>query len=556
MDDEIIMEDIIIFRKPELSDIYELENNFNDCPFIEDFKDDINNNKCDDIRILIINGEIVGIAKFYKDCGNIYYIEMRCTKDRPENSQRPSGLKTHGRLLWAYILHEINSNYRANRQNANKLHNKLGRTPNNKFIVYNVPLTTARAYHEKMGMKRASAIIMDQTTGETLCDYITSIANQLNDDSDRDIDSLDEDLDIYYDMDDDTNLFYIQDPKVNYDSINEILRSITPPSNERIIFRTLESADINELENNFKDCPFTDRYTTNFKDKTYDSIRVLIINGEIVGIAKFYNIWPSQIYYIETRCTKDKPENFQRGIGLKTPGRLLWAYILREINLLHVRNGLKKNRFVVFNIPRRSTRGYHLKMGMNAASQIKIDEKRNLRDIVFPSFKKHKESLNNYNASIFNDRKPRDDDYLLKKFDEKYMFYLQQLHVNYYSIDSILKSLPSPSDGTIEAVAERNTVAETEAKETEAKETEAKETEVERNTEEGVEAAETEVERKATGVAAAEAAETEDERKTTGVAVGGIKTKNKKTKNRKTKNRKTKNRKTKNKKTKNKKNKK
>lgn len=231
MEDKIIMEDRIIFRKPELSDIDELQNNFKDCRFIEHFKDDINDNARDGIRILIINGQIVGIAKFYKACGNIYYIEMRCTKDRPENSQRPSGLKTHGRLLWAYILHEINSHYRDNLEKANNLHNKLRRPPHNKFIVYNEPLTTARGYHEKMGMKRSSAIIMD--TGKTLCQYITSMANQLNDsddsDIDSDIDSLDEELDIYHELDDDKNLFYIQDPNVNYDSIDEILRSIPPP---------------------------------------------------------------------------------------------------------------------------------------------------------------------------------------------------------------------------------------------------------------------------------------------------------------------------------------
>ena len=200
-------------------------------------------------------------------------------------------------------------------------------------------------------------------------------------------------------------------------------------------FRVPNLDDIEMLENTFKNCEWTDEYISDIKEGATANLRILIINGEIIGIANFYHIW-EDFYYVSTECTKDKDENFQRVGGLKTPGRLLWAYILHEIKRLY--RGTRS--FIVYNHAIPSSRGYHLKMGMKPAGAIKLDKhgRVSLRDAIFPLFKSRNEL---FYYDILDTSKS--DDYLLDEFDETYLFYVSDPRVDYASIDSILNSLPS-----------------------------------------------------------------------------------------------------------------
>ena len=118
---------------------------------------------------------------------------------------------------------------------------------------------------------------------------------------------------------------------------------------------------------------------------------------------------------------------------MKTPGRLLWAYILREIRLNN-----NAERFAVYNHAISDSKVYHLKMGMKPAGAIPIARAgRSLKDIVFPIFRGNPK-LNSAEIPVNE---------LLNEFDDTYLFYLSNPRLDYSSIDSILNSLP-PSERT------------------------------------------------------------------------------------------------------------
>ena len=76
------------FRRPNVNDIDMLQNNFNNCEWLtEDYIPLIREDDVDNLRILIINGEIIGIVNFYNTRNRIgrfplYYVSTECTKDK------------------------------------------------------------------------------------------------------------------------------------------------------------------------------------------------------------------------------------------------------------------------------------------------------------------------------------------------------------------------------------------------------------------------------------------------------------------------------------------
>ena len=200
-------------------------------------------------------------------------------------------------------------------------------------------------------------------------------------------------------------------------------------------FRRPNVNDIGMLQNNFNNCEWlTEDYIPSIREDDVDNLRILIINGEIIGIVNFYNtrnrIGRFPLYYVSTECTKDKDKIAQTFDGLKTPGRLLWAYILREIRLNTT------ERFAVYNHAISDSKGYHLKMGMKPAGDIILIGSRKLKEVVLPLF----QSNSNLNTAEIP---PLD---LVNEFDDTYLFYLSDPRVDYSSIDSILNSLPPPSE--------------------------------------------------------------------------------------------------------------
>ena len=254
-------------------------------------------------------------------------------------------------------------------------------------------------------------------------------------------------------------------------------------------FRMPTLGDIPKLTENFNNCDWIGDYIPSIQENDVNDLRILIINGEIIGIVNFFNTGSAiggsmPLYYVSTECTKDKDKITQTFDGLKTPGRLLWAYILREIRLNN-----NAERFAVYNHAISDSKVYHLKMGMKPAGAIPIARAgRSLKDIVFPIFRGNPK-LNSAEIPVNE---------LLNEFDDTYLFYLSNPRIDYSSIDSILNSLP-PSERTQPSELHKRTN---------------------------------------------EDAEENDRKKQR--QIGGIKRKNKKTKNKKTKN-KRKNKKTKNK---------
>ena len=196
-------------------------------------------------------------------------------------------------------------------------------------------------------------------------------------------------------------------------------------------FRMPNLGDIDMLQNTFTNCEWIGDYIDSIQENDVNDLRILIINGEIIGIVNFYNtrnrIGRFPLYYVSTECTKDKDKIAQTFDGLKTPGRLLWAYILREIRLNTI------ERFVVYNHAISDSKGYHLKMGMKSAGDIILIGNRKLKEFVLPIF----QSNSNLNTAEI----PVNE--LLNEFDDTYLFYLSDSRVDYSSIDSILNSLPS-----------------------------------------------------------------------------------------------------------------
>jgi hypothetical protein len=206
----------IQFRQPTQDDIDELIINFDNCSWIEDYTDAINDYNTDDMRILVFNGKIIGIFDF-NNTGitfegiEIYYVITECTRDKNKAIDdvyltEDGKVVTFGRLLWSYILNEI--------------YNLNGKNP---FIIYNHAIPDAYYYHIKMGMKPANEI-NDIFENE--------IKNLFANDPALNDAQLPEHA-IYSDEFNETYLFYVSTETINYDSIESIIKSL-PESSKKI----------------------------------------------------------------------------------------------------------------------------------------------------------------------------------------------------------------------------------------------------------------------------------------------------------------------------------
>ena len=234
-----------------------------------------------------------------------------------------------------------------------------------------------------------------------------------------------------------------------------------------IQFRIPTLNDIDQLRENFLGCQWIhdniDLITQG--DPNVNNLRILIINGEIIGIVNFYYTGQSidqtsiPLYYVSTRCTKDKdPENkdlnniYITSDKFTTPGRLLWAYILREIYLIN-----KRKAFVVYNHSIKSAYPYHIKMGMTTADKIRLGQHITLNDLVFPMFLPDRDPncfLNTAKLGIYRivrlethpgyfEEVEYENNFdtaskiIRQKFNDTYLFYISR-KINYESINDVL----------------------------------------------------------------------------------------------------------------------
>ena len=234
-----------------------------------------------------------------------------------------------------------------------------------------------------------------------------------------------------------------------------------------IQFRIPTLNDIDQLRENFLGCQWIhdniDLITQ--EDPNVNNLRILIINGEIIGIVNFYYTGQSidqtsiPLYYVSTRCTKDKdPENkdlnniYITSDKFTTPGRLLWAYILREIYLIN-----KRKAFVVYNHSIKSAYPYHIKMGMTTADKIRLGQHVTLYNLVFPMFLPDRDPncfLNTAKLGIYRtlrlethpgyfEEVEYENNFdtaskiIRQQFNDTYLFYISR-KINYESINDIL----------------------------------------------------------------------------------------------------------------------
>lgn len=191
-------------------------------------------------------------------------------------------------------------------------------------------------------------------------------------------------------------------------------------------FRRPTPADIPVLTDTFRDCEWTDEYIENINDQC---LRILLVNGTIIGIVCFeftgHSINGIPLYYILSECTKDK--RLGHLVGVRSPGRLLWSHILREIHF----DGNEDSGFIVYNHAIPDAKGYHIKMGMKTSSEIQF-QGRPLRDRIEPLFIRIPE-LNTAMLPI--------EDGVIDELDDTYLFYVSK-DINYGDIYTILRSLP------------------------------------------------------------------------------------------------------------------
>lgn len=184
------------------------------------------------------------------------------------------------------------------------------------------------------------------------------------------------------------------------------------------------------LTDTFRDCEWTNEYIENINAQC---LRILLVNGTIIGIVCFeftgHYINRIPLYYISTECTKDK--RLGHLVGVRSPGRLLWSHILREIHFY----GNEDSVFIVYNHAIPDAKGYHIKMGMKTSSEIQF-QGRPLRDSIEPLFI----SIPELNTAML----PIEDG-VIDELDDTYLFYVSTKDIDYGDIDTILMSLPPRS---------------------------------------------------------------------------------------------------------------
>ena len=223
----------VVSRNPTEDDIDELETNFDkNCEWVEDYIGSIRDDYVENLKIITFNGKILGVYEIYNpmetfDGLDIYYVSTECTRDKERQLDDPY-FTTHegsfvkpGRILWAYILNEI--------------YNLNERRP---FIVYNHAIPISYGYHIAMGMKPISQL---QLNGR---DVTSEMKELFVNNSDLNASELSERA-IYSDEFDETYLFYISDENINYDCIEDILKSL--PKSEKI--KSVDVAPTRKREN-------------------------------------------------------------------------------------------------------------------------------------------------------------------------------------------------------------------------------------------------------------------------------------------------------------------
>ena len=212
----------IEFRSPNINDIDELNENFEECHWLDSYIESIEHNDVDYLRILTFDNVIIGLSEFYNtgynfNGINIFYISIRCTryKKAPISNEyfktEEGKFVTTGRLLWAYILNDI---YNMNSQE--------------KFIIYNHAIPNAYWYHIKMGMKPIRTIIID---GVNIKYYMKQLFLEQSGLNTADL----SDASINSDEFDDTYLFYVYDENINYNCIEDIIKSL--PDYDRLNYK-------------------------------------------------------------------------------------------------------------------------------------------------------------------------------------------------------------------------------------------------------------------------------------------------------------------------------
>lgn len=171
-----------------------------------------------------------------------------------------------------------------------------------------------------------------------------------------------------------------------------------------------------------------DTYFLYSNDKVYGAVQ-MDIEPEFV----FKGI---PFFYIAIRCSWGKIDNIKIPQGNITSGRLLWAFILREIN--HI---VGDNTFVVFNDSTEDAAGYHYKMGMRNIKEsgfVKIDVANIVNDFIKKATKLQEDTNVVMEKLKYGGiENPKGS----KKYMGGKMFYVKQNNINYQDIMSILQSL-------------------------------------------------------------------------------------------------------------------
>ena len=208
----------VIFREGNENDRNILDERFKECEFWEGSNDDP-----EDLLVLYYKNELIGIVRgIYETecCEKIFYVSNRCTVDKkhlPIFFKNMNGNKkfiSPGRLLWIYILNYI---YKLNNKNNN----------NRNFIVYNHAIPESYYYHIKMGMKPISKTLYDSNNIRKI--FIENEELNTAELPDNEIinnnpfeGGSDKKLNIF----DNTYLFYISNPNIDYNDLIQILYSL------------------------------------------------------------------------------------------------------------------------------------------------------------------------------------------------------------------------------------------------------------------------------------------------------------------------------------------
>ncbi len=215
------------FRAPIPSDIPNLRQRFrNKCEYISELGghkeiEDLQAGNYNQLiardlgpRVLLYHGNIIGIVFIENSLPqqDVYYITYRCTSDIPHDSIFDSNFVSPGRLLWCYILGHINQH--------NIIHNNR-----HGFMIYNHTTPEAYGYHIKMGMHPSGFI--KQNTGLDMKDLFRMYPNLNEADlPEASWGKLGASPRPSFDEFDNTYLFYVSDPSIDYSNVKTIMNSL------------------------------------------------------------------------------------------------------------------------------------------------------------------------------------------------------------------------------------------------------------------------------------------------------------------------------------------